>query len=608
MKNRILASIIAALLFTGTKAQLPFTYSVDSTSFNALAIEGGMTQAHFTDINKDGNLDIVTIGDHGSPNVNASEHGITVFFGNGTGGGWSLFQNGAFGYGGSAVGDLNNDGKQDIAYSMHHNYGGPGGTQLIEAQTGDGTGMNWTPYDGGLASNGESYGMFGTDIADVNNDGWLDIGSNSFGAGKGIHIYKNNQNGTWTQTYGANPGNTGHYIQFGDMDGDGNMDFVASNQYGSAYFGNGTGTFTMKTAGLLPVSTYPYVDVSLFDIDNDGDDDFIFTNKDYSSSISGVYVYSWNRTTQQWVDHSSGLPTSASDKYSAARAADIDMDGFADIVLTSDVLDEVQIWKGNGGSSWTKVWTFKLPALMGAEEIAIADIDRSGYPDILVWGSFLGGGIFTPTSYNKIKLFRDKVVPNSVNANLLYPKGSECWHNNSVRFINWASAVPANHASKAKIEYSTAGTSGPWTVIAAAAPNNGTYQWNVPASVSSSACHIRVTVTDNVSSATAVAMNSIPFNIGCSGSTTGVGETEVLQSVSVFPNPSSGVFICTGIEMPTLGNAELRVQDLLGRNVSFGISGIDELHLDMQNNPNGVYFMDIRSSGSARTVKLILER
>src|ERR1051325_2253383 len=190
MKNKVLLGIFSVLLVKGVNAQLPFTYSIDSTSFSALLLEGGMTQIRFADVNKDGFLDIISIGDHGSPNVNTNQHGITVWFGNGTGTNWTLYQNGGFGYGGCAVGDLNNDGNPDIAYSLHHNYSSTDfGDQLIEAAIGDGTGMNWTPYDDGLASNGESWGMFGTDIGDINDDGWLDIGSNSFGAGQGIHIY-----------------------------------------------------------------------------------------------------------------------------------------------------------------------------------------------------------------------------------------------------------------------------------------------------------------------------------------------------------------------------------------------------------------------------------
>ena len=106
MKKVILFAAAAFVAFS-LQAQ---TYTVDSTSFNALSLEGGMTQARLADINQDGHLDLISIGDHGSPNINANEHGISIFFGNGTGTGWQLFQNGNFGYGGCAVGDINNDG------------------------------------------------------------------------------------------------------------------------------------------------------------------------------------------------------------------------------------------------------------------------------------------------------------------------------------------------------------------------------------------------------------------------------------------------------------------------------------------------------------------
>lgn len=70
----------------------------------------------------------------------------------------------------------------DVAYGMHHKWGtGDLGDQLIEVSLGDGTGMNWIPWDDGLATNGEDWGMFGADFADVDNDGDLDIGSVSFG-------------------------------------------------------------------------------------------------------------------------------------------------------------------------------------------------------------------------------------------------------------------------------------------------------------------------------------------------------------------------------------------------------------------------------------------
>ena len=81
--------------------------------------EGGNSEFVFADINKDGNVDILSIGDHGSPNVNSNQHGVMVWFNNGRGE-FELHMEGQFGYGGIAVGDVNNDGHYDVAYGMHH--------------------------------------------------------------------------------------------------------------------------------------------------------------------------------------------------------------------------------------------------------------------------------------------------------------------------------------------------------------------------------------------------------------------------------------------------------------------------------------------------------
>src|SRR4030095_12040864 len=172
-------------------AQIP-SYTLDSNAFNAIQLDGGMVEMQFSDINSDGNVDLLTVGDHGSPFINTNQEGIMVFFGNGTGSGWTLSKTGDLGYGGIAVGDVNNDGFKDVAYGIHHNYSSTDfGDQLLEAVLGDGTGLNWIPWDDSLATAGETYGMFGTDLGDVNNDGLLDICSGSFGCCAGTHVYLN---------------------------------------------------------------------------------------------------------------------------------------------------------------------------------------------------------------------------------------------------------------------------------------------------------------------------------------------------------------------------------------------------------------------------------
>ncbi len=609
--NKNYLFIIAAFFFGKAQAQLPFTYNMDSTSFNALNLEGGMTQVRLADIDKDGDLDIVSIGDHGSPYVNTNQHGISVFFGNGTGTGWQLYQTGDFGYGGCAIGDLNNDGKQDIAYSMHHDYSSSDlGDQLIEAALGDGTGMNWTPWDDGLATNGESWGMFGTDIGDYNNDGWLDIGSNSFGAGQGIHMYKNNSNGTWTQSYNFGNGNTGKYLQFGDIDGDGNLDFVAPNYQGATFFGNGNGSFTLRSFGLpsLPNSSQtPYGDVCLYDIDNDGDDEFAFTYKNNTTGIAGVYVYTWDRNTQQWNSSSTGLPTSSTDMFNLARLADIDMDGFADLLTSSDILDEFQIWKGNGGTSWTKVAGIKMTKLIGVQDVAVADIDHSGYPDILVCYTYLGGGVFNPTTYNEYRLLMDNANPTSVAATVLYPGGGECFHSGAVRFINWTSSVPSGNASTAALEYSSTGPGGPWTSIATNQPNNGTYQWTVPSSVVSTNCFIRVTVTDNNTSNTAVSMNAFAFNMGCTASSTSIAEVGT-SSVLLFPNPvRESMTISIPSENIPAGGAKYRIYDAYGKLVSEEHIIRSETRISKGIMAAGIYFMELNLGNKVERLKFVIQ-
>src|SRR5262245_31757572 len=166
------------------------TYVESSGGLDAVPFDGGLTEVEIGDVNGDGRIDLVTIGDHGSPNINTPEHGIMVFFGDGQGA-WSLEQSGDFGYGGVALGDVNNDGLMDVGYAMHHNYSDTDfGDQLIEVALGDGSGLNWTPWDDGLATAGETYGMFGTDFADVDGDGDLDLASMSFGCCNGFRVYR----------------------------------------------------------------------------------------------------------------------------------------------------------------------------------------------------------------------------------------------------------------------------------------------------------------------------------------------------------------------------------------------------------------------------------
>ena len=70
-------------------------------------------------------------------------------------------------------------------------------------------------------------------------------------------------------------GNGPREIEAGDLDGDGDIDFIATNYSGnsvSVLLNNGNGTFTPAAA--VPVGTVPR-GVALGDLDGDGDLDFV---------------------------------------------------------------------------------------------------------------------------------------------------------------------------------------------------------------------------------------------------------------------------------------------------------------------------------------------
>jgi len=172
---------------------------------------------------------------------------------------------------------VNGDGLMDAAYAMHHNCSANDfGDQLIEAAVGDGTGSFWQPWDDGLATNGENYGMFGTDVADVDNDGDLDLAANSFGCCSGIHVYLNQGNGAWIQGFGFNGGNSGSEIAFGDVNGDGMADLIAWQEFGTVFTGAVAGGFQLADGNLPPGRHDGRVGPGAGDVNSDGRDDLSF--------------------------------------------------------------------------------------------------------------------------------------------------------------------------------------------------------------------------------------------------------------------------------------------------------------------------------------------
>lgn len=479
----LIALTLAA--FPLTAAQQPIEprlriprYVESSIGLDTPRWEEGNTELEFGDVNGDGHPDIVSIGDHGSPYLNSTEHGIMVWFGDGTGR-WSVVMTGDFGYGGIALGDANGDGWLDVAYGMHHNYAGSDfGDQLLEVALGDGTGRNWQPWDDGLATSGETWGMFECDFADVDNDGDLDVGSLSFGCCNGWHVYLNQGNGTWVQSAAMPGGNANNGFVFGDVNNDGNADLAVAHEAGTVYVGDGAGGFTLADQNLPPPGGLGRPGVDLGDMDGDGRDDL--------SYIGGGAPKAWLSTTAGWVQVGQGLP--ASGDFEKTELADMNRDGRMDLVAFGR--GEGAVYLGDGTGAFRRAAQFSTPNPGYAAAFrAGTDADHNGYPDIVLVSE--EGSLFN--TRNSMHFFKERSVPAALAVAVVSPGPGTVLRAGSVRFVDWLAGVPGGVASTADIHLSITGPAGPWFPVAMGLPNSGRYQWPVPAAASAD-CWIRVTV------------------------------------------------------------------------------------------------------------------
>lgn len=543
-------TLLLPLLFALT-SQAQIHYEVNCNGLDYPELDGGRTELEFADINQDGNPDIVSIGDHGSPFFNTDQHGVMVWFGDGQGN-FDVQQTGDFGYGGIATGDVNNDGNLDVGYGMHHNYSGVDlGDQLIEVALGDGSGTAWIPWDDGLASNGEDWGMFGTDFGDVDNDGDLDIVSISFGGSAGLHVYTNHMDGTWSQSFGFLGGNSDEIVLFGDINNDGFLDIAAGHQFGTAYFGDGTGDFENRDDN-LPESSYSLKGIDLGDADNDGGKDLSFINENGAPE-----VWHWSNANNQWEDISGSLPDSG--EYEMTALADMDIDGNVDLVAYGS--GSGTIWLGDGSGQWEETTNFSTAEEGSCQALrAGSDTDHNGHPDIALVAE-VPEGMFMYQNY--LYGLRETSVAEDLSVSGLYPGGDEIFYSGSIRCIRWITEVPGNDSSWIDIALSLNGASGPWNTVAQNIPDNGRYQWTIPEANTENGL-LRYTVHTQQSQQTYTMQQ--PFTI-VHETTTRINSSDAADTkrLKIYPNPANRYVVLKSTSCAAAGKAFLEITDLTGK-------------------------------------------
>jgi hypothetical protein len=295
------------------------------------------------------------------------------------------------GYAALATGDINGDGFPDIVAASHF---GTVQTLLSDGKGGF-TEKILRRQDGYVAAQ----------LADLNEDGHLDLILVGYEKA-GIEIYFGDGNGNWklhTTLPEVRPGHTmpGRALAVGDLNHDGHVDLVAAFQRWGiyVYYGDGRGGFTGGPATFRPPADTAE-SLVLGDVNKDGHPDIVVNgNAGGRDQPNGPDVYLGDGHGG-WKASSAGLKVL---KFASAGVAlgDLDGDGNLDIVAAGNITGDVHdgyglFWfRGDGKGGWSLVPESGLPTkgLSVVHSVTLADVDHDGFPEIIALSGGSNGAI-----------------------------------------------------------------------------------------------------------------------------------------------------------------------------------------------------------------------
>jgi len=184
-------------------------------------------------------------------------------------------------------------------------------------------------------------------------------------------------------------------VTVGDLNGDGSPDFIVGNAYGNlyVYLNNGDGTFTAgQTTNLMPNvggSTGPGV---IADVNGDGKADFVVTSN--QAGATDIFFGNGNGTLQ--------APVVIPNSTTSIAVADVNGDGKLDLLAVANgAPNQLLVYLNTGGGSFSAPTEYSTggTAFHGWTSVTTADINGDGKLDVVTTNSgsnnvaaFLGDG------------------------------------------------------------------------------------------------------------------------------------------------------------------------------------------------------------------------
>jgi hypothetical protein len=298
------------------------------------------------------------------------------------------------------IGDFNNDGKPDIAVAFNNN-----SVSIFKnnCTIGNVQSANFSMVEI-VSSSGNFFDIRAIPIADLNNDGKLDIMVN-FVSGK-LYFFKNNNIGSNISLAGFGQNlfdekQATYYSTFADIDNDGFKDLCAN--YYVSFLGvlknknpnNGLLVDSNSTANKWVYPVDGYYNLELADFNNDSYLDFAAGTFLYSGNSTYSYKISLfqNRSMTGPISFGPKIDLSLNSRSRGLLTTDLNFDGNKDIIVSTDDLNfkKLSFFKSTGilGDISTSLFSSRQDVNCGfnANAMVEADLNKDGRKDFVAFGN-----------------------------------------------------------------------------------------------------------------------------------------------------------------------------------------------------------------------------